>query len=85
MHTLANSKDQDEIPHNAAFHQGLHCLLRQKQSSEREIQYILEIITYDPSIYALDHPKLILSNYKEESIVHKGPIQLLNMQLQCSK
>ena len=23
---LANSADPDEMPHNAAFHQGLHCL-----------------------------------------------------------
>ena len=24
--TLANTEDPDEMPHNAAFHQGLHCL-----------------------------------------------------------
>ena len=29
MHTLAYSEDPDEMPHNAAFHQGLHWLLRQ--------------------------------------------------------
>ena len=29
MITLANSEDQDEMKHNAAFHQGLHCLLRE--------------------------------------------------------
>ena len=28
MVTLANSEDPDEMPHKAAFHQGLHCLLR---------------------------------------------------------
>ena len=28
MGTLANSEDPDEMPHNVAFHQGLHCLLR---------------------------------------------------------
>ena len=28
MGTLANSEDPDEMQHNAAFHQGLHCLLR---------------------------------------------------------
>ena len=27
MGTLANSEDPDEMQHNAAFHQGLHCLL----------------------------------------------------------
>ena len=35
--TSANSEDPDEMPHNAAFHQGLHCLLRLKQFSEKEI------------------------------------------------
>ena len=25
--TFTNSEDLDEMPHNAAFHQGLHCLL----------------------------------------------------------
>ena len=32
MGTLANSEDPDEMQHNAAFHLGLHCLLRLKQS-----------------------------------------------------
>ena len=27
MGSLANSEDPDEMQHNAAFHQGLHCLL----------------------------------------------------------
>ena len=39
MGTLANSEDPDEIPHNAAFHQGLHCLIRHNQSSEIEMHY----------------------------------------------
>ena len=33
--TLASSEDPDEMLHNAAFHQGLHCFLRQNQSSEK--------------------------------------------------
>ena len=38
MGTLATSEDPDEMRHNAAFHQGLHGLLkRQNQSSEKEI------------------------------------------------
>ena len=28
MSILTNSEDPDEMPLNAAFHQGLHCLLR---------------------------------------------------------
>ena len=39
MGTLVNSEDPDEIPHNAAFHQGLHCYLRHNQSSEIEMHY----------------------------------------------
>ena len=35
MGTLANSDDPDEMPHHAAFHQGLHYLLRQPRSSEK--------------------------------------------------
>ena len=38
MCTLTNSEDTDEMLHNAAFHQGLHCLLKQKLSSEKQIQ-----------------------------------------------
>ena len=34
---LVNSEDQDEMPHYAVFHQGLHCLLRQNRYSEKEI------------------------------------------------
>ena len=49
MGTLANSEDLDEMLHDAAFHQGLHCLLRQKSIRERNI-------TCDPSIYTRDHP-----------------------------
>ena len=33
--TGANGEDPDEMPHNAAFHQGLHSLLRLKPSSEK--------------------------------------------------
>ena len=37
MGTLARSEDPDEMQHDAAFHQGLHCLLRLKQTSRTEI------------------------------------------------
>ena len=33
MVTLTNSEDTDEMQHDAAFHQGLQCLLRFKQNS----------------------------------------------------
>ena len=34
---MANDEDPDEMQHNAAFHQSLHCLLRQNGSSEEEM------------------------------------------------
>ena len=51
MVTLTINEDPDEILLYVAFQQGLHCLLRQHQSSEKEIKYFLEIETCDPSIY----------------------------------
>ena len=44
---------------NAAFHQGLHCCLGQNISSDEEIQYILEIITCDPSKNTVDQLVLV--------------------------
>ena len=56
MSTFANSEDPNDMPHFTAFHPGLHCLLRQNCSSGKEMQYILEIITCDLSLYMMDHP-----------------------------
>ena len=41
MGIMANSEDPDEKTHKAAFHLSPHCLLRQNQSFEKKIQYIL--------------------------------------------
>ena len=44
MRTFANSEDPDEMLHNAAFYQGLHCLSRSKRSSDNTI-FLNYIIT----------------------------------------
>ena len=36
MGPMANSEDPDEMPHKAAFHQGLHCLFAKKKWIYRE-------------------------------------------------
>ena len=36
MGTFTNSEDPDEMLHNVAFHQGLHCLLRLKRYSDKK-------------------------------------------------
>ena len=66
--TTADSEDPDKMTHNKTFHQGQHCLLRQKRSSEKIIQFYLEIVTCDPSNHAMDHSKSIASIKKEKSI-----------------
>ena len=68
MCTLANHEDPDEMPHIEAFHQGLLYLLRQNDLQRTKYNFYLVIITCDPSIYTMDHPKFIVSNQKEESI-----------------
>ena len=39
MDAFTNNEDPDEMPHNASFHQGLHCFLRNKGSSDKKIQH----------------------------------------------
>ena len=53
--------------HYAAFHQRLHCLPRQNRSSEKN-NIFFEIITYEPSIYTIDHPDSTVSSFMENSI-----------------
>ena len=45
---MANSEDPDEMPLNATFHHGLHCLLRQNQDSEKEMDRFIVILTCNP-------------------------------------
>ena len=65
---MTTFEDPYEMRHKATFHQGLLCLLRHNQSSEKEIQYVSEIITCDPSIYTIDHPDLTVSIFMENFI-----------------
>ena len=52
MGTLANSEDPDEMQHNAAFHQYLHCLSGLKHSTLKviEVHLYLESLTCNPLI-----------------------------------
>ena len=48
----------------------MYCLLGLSRPSEKKIHYCMEIITYDPSIYAMDHPGIhvTVSNFMENYI-----------------
>ena len=72
MGTLTNSKDPDQMQHNAAFHQGLHCLLRLKQPSGTEIHHNLENSTYDPLKYIMGSPILIVPVFMGKSEFHQN-------------
>ena len=63
---MANSEDPDEMQHNAAFHPGLHYLLRLKQPSETETHNNLENSTCDPLEYTMGSP-ILLYQYVWES------------------
>ena len=63
MGAFANSEDPDEMSLFVAFHQSLRGLLRLNRSSEKEIQYVFEIITCDLSIYTMDHSSSFIENY----------------------
>ena len=66
--TQINAADPDEMQHDAAFHQDLHCLLRLKQPSGTEVHHNLENATCDPIKYTIGSPILIVSICKGKSI-----------------
>ena len=59
----------DEMQHNAAFHQGLHCLLRLNCPLGTEI-HILENFTYNPLEYTMRSPILLVSINMVANIVN---------------
>ena len=56
------------IMHNLAFYEGLYCLLRQNQTSKKEIQNILKIGTWPTSTYAMAHPDFSVCSFMEKLI-----------------
>ena len=46
MSTFANSEDPDEMQHNNAFHQGLHCFVKVKKTFRQKNQIFFE--NYNP-------------------------------------
>ena len=48
MGTFANNEDPDKMPHDAAFHQGLHYLLRKANLQRKNYHLFMEMRTCDP-------------------------------------
>ena len=68
MRTFANS-DPDQIPHNATLlfgiSSGYALFAKTKSIFRKRNSTVLEIITYGPSIYTMEHP---VSNFMENKI-----------------
>ena len=47
----------------AAFHRGLHCLLRQNRSLDIQKYNILESIIYEPYVFTMHHPDLSICRF----------------------
>ena len=62
LETLEYSEDPDEMQHKAAFHQGLHCLLKSKQFSGTKMHHFIESLTCDPLKYKMDNSIYIVIN-----------------------
>ena len=74
---MANSEDPDEMQLIAAFHQGLHCLLRLKQPSGSKIHSNLETTTTcDPSKYKWAIQYLLYQYVWENPSEYKGLFSL---------
>ena len=74
MHTLANSEDLDEMLHDAAFHQGLHCLLSKIKTIFRKritisFRNLLPVI---PQYIQWTIKGVLFQTRRENSFVHKG-------------
>ena len=60
MSNLANSENPDEMPHKMAFHQDLHCLLKQKKIKNIHVFRERNAILYENydlgpnSVYTMD-------------------------------
>ena len=80
MHTMSNSEDPDEMPHYGAFHQGLHRLLRQKQSSEKEIKiFYWKLYPVTPPFIQWTIPSLLHQPRRNSPLAHKGLKGLLSI------
>ena len=67
MGIIANSEDLDEMQHNAAFHQGMHCLLKKfKQTfTDRSTPFLIKSYL---EMYKMNNSILMASIYIGKAI-----------------
>ena len=69
--TLVKVQNSDKLAHSAAFHQGIHYLVKLNQSSEKK-NVFLKAITCDHLLEIMDHFDITLSNCMRNAIGTKG-------------
>ena len=74
MGTFTNSEDPDEMPHNAAFHKGLHCLVRKKTDLLTKITFFLKLSPDTPRYVQWTIPSLSYQTRRKNPLVYKGLI-----------
>ena len=68
LDTLVNSEDPDEMPHYAAFHQGLYCSLTYNHIFMTEMHHHLETSSCDPLKYKKGDSVLIGEIHQNEKV-----------------
>ena len=69
MDTFINSEDPDEMPHYAAFHQGLYCLLGTKDLQTKQT-LLLKTITGHPKVCTVAFPKFMHQTRRKDPFVY---------------
>ena len=76
MDDIANSVDPEEKQHKAAFHQGLHCLLRLQQNATD----MKNILALTPKITKWNTPYLLHLYVSENPSEYKALINQIPLQ-----
>ena len=72
--TLAKSADPDEMPHNAPFHQGLHCLLNNSVNAILWVHHSLYILfNYYVTVYPRPQLVPISLSFTRDQTLHTMP------------
>ena len=69
---MANSGDLYEMRSAMFVETKIILTFRLNMISREKLQYNLEIITHDISIYTMEHPQCIVSNNRRNLLFHKG-------------
>ena len=75
LHNVAlNSEDADEMPHNVAFHQGLHCKGKKDLQTIKYINLLKKLQPDTPRYVQWSIPSLLYQTKRKSPLVYEGLI-----------